>query len=76
MCTGEKQTDVSVIIPIYNQESQILQGIKGLMREQTAFCRIEILLINDGSTDKIGEICQKLADKHPQIRYFEQSNPG
>lgn len=72
----EKETDVSVIIPIYNQESQIRQGIKALLREQTASCQIELLLVNDGSTDRSGEICRDLADRYPQVRCFEQDNRG
>lgn len=72
----EEKTDISVIIPVYNQESEIERSILDLLRGQTALCRIEILLINDGSADRSGEICRRLADKFPEIQYFEQENRG
>lgn len=71
-----KRADISVIIPVYNQELTIRQSVKALLREQTASCRIEILLVNDGSTDKSGEICRELEARNPQVRYFEQANRG
>lgn len=72
---GEK-TNVSVIIPVYNQELEIARGISALLREQTISCKIEILLINDGSTDSSGEVCRRLTDRYSEIRYFEQKNRG
>lgn len=76
MFRNEKGTDVSVIIPVYNQEAGVRQGVKALLREQTASCTVELLLVNDGSTDKSGEICRELAARNPQVRYLEQTNRG
>lgn len=70
------RADVSVIIPIYNQGSRIRRSVKALLREQRDSCRIEILLVNDGSSDKSGESCRELADRYPEVRYFEQDNRG
>ncbi len=46
---------ISLIVPVYNAEKEIKSCVQSL-REQS-YTSIEILLINDGSTDKTGEIC-------------------
>ena len=64
----------SVIVPIYNAETTLRRCIDSLLCQQYADC--EVLLINDGSIDKSGEICRAYADSSPQIRYFEKENGG
>ena len=48
---------VSIIIPVYNVEKYIEQCIQSVINQ--TYKNIEIILINDGSTDKSGEICDK-----------------
>ncbi len=65
---------VSVIIPIYNVE-------RFLDRSLTAICgqtyeNLEILLVDDGSTDSSGEICKRYAAGDSRIRYFYKENGG
>ena len=67
---------VSVVIPLYNQEENIAACVGSLRKQTFGFRRIEIVLINDGSTDKSGEICRALAKKYPNIIYLEQKNCG
>ena len=62
----------SVIIPLYNKEKFIQNTIKSIL-EQT-FQDFEIVIINDGSTDKSEEIVLKFKDK--RIQYFFQKNQG
>ncbi len=65
---------ISVLVPVYNIEQFIEKCILSIC-EQT-FADIEIVVIDDGSTDKSGEICKRLAKKDNRIRYFFQRNRG
>lgn len=65
---------ISVLVPVYNIEQFIEKCILSICKQ--TFADIEIVLINDGSTDKSGEICKRLAKKDNRIRYFFQSNRG
>lgn len=65
---------ISVILPIYNVENYLRQCLDSII-EQT-FHNLEILLVNDGSTDGSGKICQEYLKKDSRIRYFEKENGG
>lgn len=65
---------VSVIIPVYNTASYLCDAIRSIMDQTLA--EIEILIVNDGSTDESGDIIRKLAAKDPRILIFEQENKG
>lgn len=64
----------SVIIPAYQAENTIMRCLDSLL----AGIRndVEILIVNDGSTDRTGEICMNYADRCSQIRYFLQDHGG
>ena len=64
----------SVILPVYNAEKTLGRCLDSLVGQE--FRDYEILLINDGSRDGSGTICQTYATKYPQIRYFSQKNRG
>lgn len=65
---------VSIIIPAYNGEKYIERCIRSL-KEQT-YKKFEIILVNDGSTDRTEEICLKLKENDQQIYYYYQENAG
>ena len=66
---------ISVIIPVYNV-SQYLEKCLDSVLKQT-YDNIEILLINDASTDNSGEICKNYSLKNNNIRYFDlEKNMG
>lgn len=65
---------ISVVLPIYNVQNYLEQCVQSLI-EQT-YKDIEILLVDDGSTDKSGEICDKLATKDDRITVFHKENGG
>ena len=65
---------ISVIIPIYNAEKYLSRCI-GSILDQT-YTDFELLLINDGSTDLSGEICNVYAYKDSRIRVWTQANKG
>ena len=66
--------EVSVIIPVYNNERFVEKCIRSVM-EQT-FRNLEILVVNDGSTDRSGEILERLAAGDSRIVYISQENRG
>lgn len=65
---------VSIIVPIYNGEKYIEQCIKSIQNQ--TFSNFEILIINDGSTDKSLEICRRIANNDQRIRIINQENGG
>ena len=65
---------VSVIIPIYNTQDYLEECIKSVVNQK--YSQLEIILINDGSTDMSGEICRKWAALDSRIRYVEKENEG
>lgn len=65
---------ISIIVPVYNVEEYLKQCLDSIL-EQT-FSDYEVILVNDGSTDNSGLICQEYAEKDSRIRYFEKENGG
>lgn len=65
---------ISVIIPIYNSEKYINQCLDSLINQ--TFKDIEIICINDGSTDNSLELLQQYSNKDKRIRIINQQNAG
>lgn len=65
---------ISIIVPVYNAESFIVQTIASLRNQ--SYENIEILLIDDGSTDNSLDICYKFEKKDPRIQVFHKKNEG
>lgn len=61
---------VSVLMPVYNAERYVAQAIESVLAQD--YEPVELLVINDGSSDRSGEI----ARGYPQVRYFEHENRG
>lgn len=68
------QNLVSVIVPIYNSEKYLQECINSIIAQ--TYKNIEILLINDGSTDKSVEICLDMLKKDKRIFFLSQNNGG
>ena len=66
--------DVSIVIPCYNTEKFLDQALASA--EQNDRISLEIIVINDGSSDKTEEILLRLQKDHPNIRYFYKENSG
>lgn len=64
----------SVIIPIYNAEATLDRCINSLLSQN--YDSAEIILINDGSSDKSGEICEQYARVSSRVKYILQENCG
>ncbi len=71
---SKEMNTISVIIPVYNNEKFLDRCMSSILN-QTIVC-YEILLIDDGSTDKSGEICDCYAKEHPNIKVFHIENSG
>ena len=65
---------ISVIVPIYNTEKYLVECVESL-RKQT-YSNIEIILVDDGSTDASIEICDGFAEKDSRVRVFHKKNEG
>lgn len=65
---------ISVIVPVYNVEQYLPRCIDSILAQ--TFTDFEILLINDGSTDNSGKICDEYAQKDNRIRVFHKKNGG
>ena len=65
---------ISVIVPVYNVEQYLPRCIDSILAQ--TFTDFELLLIDDGSTDNSGKICDKYAEKDNRIRVFHKENGG
>ena len=65
---------ISIIVPVYNVESYLKECLESI-RQQT-FTDIEVILVNDGSTDGSREICERYCEKDIRFRLINQENQG
>ena len=68
------QSLISIIVPIYNVENYLRMCLDSI--EHQTYSNIEVLLINDGSPDSSGEICQEYVARDSRFYYFEKENGG
>jgi glycosyltransferase involved in cell wall biosynthesis len=65
---------ISIIIPVYNVENHLTKCIDSILIQKNI--NFEILLIDDGSSDRSGEICDEYSRNDERIRVFHQNNHG
>jgi len=65
---------VSVVVPVYNAQDYLALCLDSLLGQTTQ--DMEILLVNDGSTDNSAAVCEAYAKQHPCIHYFSRENRG
>ena len=65
---------ISVIIPVYNVENYLKDCIDSVLAQ--TFTDFELILVDDGSPDKSGLICDEYSEKDSRIRVFHQENQG
>ena len=66
--------DISVIIPIYNVEQYLKRCVDSVLSQQEI--SLEIILVDDGSTDSSGKICDDYASKNSNVRCLHIENSG
>lgn len=65
---------VSIIVPIYNIDKYLGQCIESIMKQ--TFRSLEIILVDDGSSDRSAELCDLYAEKDPRIKVIHKENGG
>lgn len=65
---------LSVIVPVYNVEQYLEDCVNSLIK--CSYKNLEIILVNDGSTDKSAKICNEFANIDPRIRVIHKENGG
>lgn len=65
---------VTVIIPVYNVEQYVERCIQSVLKQ--TYVNMEILIINDGSTDSSRMICDRISRTEPRIRLIDKKNGG
>ena len=65
---------ISIIVPVYNAEKYLQKCLDSIL-EQT-YQNLEIIIVNDGSTDNSGQICHEYEQKDSRIIYMEKENGG
>lgn len=66
--------EISIIIPVYNAENYLNECMESILAQ--TFSEYEVLLIDDGSTDKSGIICDQYARKYKNVYVYHQKNSG
>ena len=65
---------ITVIVPVYNVENYLRKCLDSIIAQ--TYKNIEIIVVNDGSTDTSGEICKEFVEIDHRIIYIEQENAG
>lgn len=69
-----KEDLISIIIPVYNIEDYVCECIESVMAQ--TYKNIEIILVDDGSTDNSGAICDKFSEIDNRIVVIHKENGG
>jgi cellulose synthase/poly-beta-1,6-N-acetylglucosamine synthase-like glycosyltransferase/peptidoglycan/xylan/chitin deacetylase (PgdA/CDA1 family) len=66
---------VSVLIPAWNESKVIRRTVESILRYPYEF-ELEIVIVDDGSTDNTGEILRQLKAEHPSVKIYDKENGG
>ena len=70
----ETQPKISVIVPVYKGEKYLAACLDSILAQ--TFKDFELILLDDGSPDKSGEICDEYAQRDARIRVIHKENEG
>ena len=65
---------VSIIVPVYNAEQYLRRCVDSILNQE--YTDYELLLVNDGSTDASGDICEEYGDQDPRVIVIQKENTG
>ena len=71
---NEKKPLLSIIVPVYNVEKYLRECIRSIQMQ--SFRNYEVILVNDGSTDRSPEICEAYAGEDRRVRIIHSANMG
>lgn len=69
-----KKHKISIIVPVYNVQDYVERCMESLVNQ--TYKNIEIIVVNDGSTDTSGKICEELSKKDDRIKVYHKENGG
>lgn len=69
-----KEPEISVIVPVYNAERWLRRCVDSILNQ--TFADFELLLVDDGSTDASGAICDEYVASDPRVHVFHKPNGG
>ncbi len=70
----DRKVNVSVIIPVYNAGSTIIRAVDSVLMQE--FDTVEVILVDDGSTDESGTLCDELALHDNRVKVIHKENGG
>ena len=65
---------VSIIVPVYNAEQYLRRCVDSILNQE--YTDFELFLVNDGSTDSSGDICEEYGEKDPRVIVIQKENTG
>jgi len=65
---------VSVVVPAYNNEEYIDKALNDLVKQ--TYDKIEVIIVDDGSTDNTAQVCKQYADRYDNFFFFQKENGG
>ena len=65
---------ISVIVPVYNAEAYLKRCIDSVLAQ--TFLDYELILVNDGSSDRSGQMCDEISKSNTHVRVIHQTNQG
>lgn len=71
---NREEYKISVIVPVYNAKRYLAQSVESILGQ--TYRNIELLLVDDESSDGSGEICDRYAAQDPRVRVIHQKNGG
>lgn len=74
--TISERLKLSIIVPVFKVEQYLRICVDSLLHQDLPKEEYEIILVDDGSPDKSGDICEEYATKYPQVRAIHQKNGG
>ena len=66
----------SIVVPVYNSAKYLRKCVDSLVAQTIGKDKLEIILVNDGSTDESADLCREYASKYSFVIYVEQDNAG
>ena len=70
----ENKPKISIIVPLYNAEKFIDRCMSSILAQ--TFTNYEVILVNDGSTDRSSELCRRYQSANDRVIYIEKENGG